>query len=109
MPVSSDCGIRVGWPGLLPGRVLNMSVRQRGVALLGAEVRGRWPEHSGGRSSHRHEGEGIMPTKTRSDSTSEASPGQSDKRDQLLRIYDELDDIRKQESLRISMELLRSK
>jgi hypothetical protein len=36
-----------------------------------------------------------MPTKTRSDNTSEASPGQSDKRDQLLRIYDELDDIRK--------------
>jgi hypothetical protein len=50
-----------------------------------------------------------MPTKTRSDNTSEASPGQSDKRDQLLRLYDELDDIRKQELLRIGMELLRSK
>jgi DDE family transposase len=36
-------------------------------------------------------------------------PSQSDKRDQLLRIYDELDDIRKQELLRIGMELLRSK
>ena len=86
-----------------------MSVRQRGVALLGSEARGRWPEHSGGRSSHRHEGEGIMPINTATDKTSEASPGQSDKRDQLLRIFDELDDIRKQELLRIGMELLRSK
>ena len=77
--------------------------------LLGAEARGRWPEHSGGRSSHRHEGEGIMPTKTRSDNTSEASPGQSDKRDQLLRIYDELDDVQKQELLRLAMVLLRRK
>jgi hypothetical protein len=33
----------------------------------------------------------------------------SDKRDQLLRIYDELDDIRKQELLRLAMVLLRSK
>ena len=86
-----------------------MSVRQRGVALLRAEARGHWPEHSGRRSSHRHEGEGIMPTKTRSDNTSEASPGQSDKRDQLLRIYDELDDVQKQELLRLAMVLLRSK
>jgi hypothetical protein len=40
---------------------------------------------------------------------SEASPGQSDKRDQLLRIYDELDDVQKQELLRLAMVLLRSK
>ncbi len=50
-----------------------------------------------------------MPTKTRSDNTSEASPGQSDKRDQLLRIYPELDDVQKQELLRLAMVLLRRK
>jgi hypothetical protein len=77
--------------------------------LLGAEARGRWSEHSGRRSSHRREGEGMMPTETQSDSTSEASPGQSDKRDQLLRIYDELDDVQKQELLRLAMVLLRRK
>jgi hypothetical protein len=61
-------------------------------------------------SSHRREGEGMMPTETQSsNSTSEASPGQSDKRDQLLRIYDELDDVQKQELLRLAMVLLRRK
>jgi hypothetical protein len=50
-----------------------------------------------------------MPIKTATDKTSEASPGQSDKRDQLLRIFDALDDIRKLELLRIGMELLGSK
>jgi hypothetical protein len=68
-----------------------------------------WPEHSGDKSSHRSEGEGMMPTEIQSSSTSEASPGQSDKRDQLLRIYDELDDVQKQELLRLAMVLLRSK
>jgi hypothetical protein len=51
----------------------------------------------------------MMPTDTQSNSTSEASPGQSGKRDQLLRIYDELDDVQKQELLRLAMVLLRSK
>jgi hypothetical protein len=51
----------------------------------------------------------MMPTETQCNSTSEASPGQSDKRDQLLRIYDELDDVQKQELLRLAMVLLRSK
>jgi hypothetical protein len=50
-----------------------------------------------------------MPTKTQTDNTSEASPGQSNKRDQLLRIYDELDDVQKQELLRLAMVLSRSK
>ena len=50
-----------------------------------------------------------MPIKTATDKTSEASPGQSDKRDQLLRIYDELDDVQKQELLRLAMVLLRRK
>jgi hypothetical protein len=50
-----------------------------------------------------------MPTTTQSDKTSGASPGQSDKRDRLLRIYDELDDGGKRELLRFGMALLRSK
>jgi hypothetical protein len=39
--------------------------------------------------------------------TSEASPGQSDRRERLIRIYDELDDAGKQELLRFAEELSR--
>ena len=46
-----------------------------------------------------------MTSKPPNDASSEASPGQSEKRDQLIRIYDELDDAGKQELLRLAMEL----
>jgi hypothetical protein len=37
--------------------------------------------------------------------TSDASPGQSDRRERLIRIYDELDDAGKQELLRLAEQL----
>jgi hypothetical protein len=37
--------------------------------------------------------------------TSGSSPGQAEKRDQLIQIYDELDDAGKQELLRLAQEL----
>ena len=43
----------------------------------------------------------------RPENTSDSSPGQSDRREQLLRIYDELDDAGKQELLRLAQDLLR--
>ena len=46
-----------------------------------------------------------MTSKPLNDASSEASPGQSDKRDQLIRIYDELDDAGKQALLRLAKEL----
>jgi hypothetical protein len=49
----------------------------------------------------------IMTTKPRTENTSDSSPGQSGRREQLLRIYDELDDAGKQELLRLAQELLR--
>jgi hypothetical protein len=52
--------------------------------------------------------EGAVPTKTPSDNTSEASPGQSGRRDQLIRIYDKLDDAGKRELLQLAMELSRT-
>jgi hypothetical protein len=47
-----------------------------------------------------------MTTKPRMENTSNSSPGQSDRREQLLRIYDELDDAGKQELLRLAQDLL---
>jgi hypothetical protein len=48
-----------------------------------------------------------MTTTPRMENTSDSSPGQTDRRDQLLRIYDELDDAGKQELLRLAEELSR--
>jgi hypothetical protein len=48
-----------------------------------------------------------MTIKPRSENTSDSSPGQGDRRDQLLRIYDQLDDAGKQELLRLAEELSR--
>jgi hypothetical protein len=48
-----------------------------------------------------------MTTKPRMENTSNSSPGQSDRREQLLRRYDELDDAGKQELLRLAQDLLR--
>jgi hypothetical protein len=39
--------------------------------------------------------------------TAESSPGQSEKREQLIRIYDELDDAGKDELLQLAKELSR--
>lgn len=47
-----------------------------------------------------------MTGKRFSDTTSDASPGQSEKRDELIRVYDELDDNGKQELLRLALELI---
>ena len=47
-----------------------------------------------------------MTTKPRMENTSNSSPG-SDRREQLLRRYDELDDAGKQELLRLAQDLLR--
>jgi hypothetical protein len=58
--------------------------------------------------SQRREVEGVMPIKTRSANTSLSSPGQSGRRDELIRIYDELDDAGKRELLRFAIELLRA-
>lgn len=49
--------------------------------------------------------EWTMTSKPPNDASSQASPGQTEKRDQLIRIYDELDDAGKQELLRLAMEL----
>jgi|EndMetStandDraft_9_1072997.scaffolds.fasta_scaffold3034760_1 hypothetical protein len=46
-----------------------------------------------------------MASESRKDPTSEASPGQSERRNELIRIYDELDDAGKQELLRLAIEL----
>jgi hypothetical protein len=43
----------------------------------------------------------------RTENTSDSSPGQADRRDQLLRFYDQLDDAGKQELLRLAEELSR--
>ena len=48
-----------------------------------------------------------MTTTPRMENTSDSSPGQADRREQLLRIYDELDDAGKQELLRLAQDLLR--
>jgi hypothetical protein len=51
------------------------------------------------------EGTVVMTINPKSETTSEASPGQSEKRDLLIRIYDELSDTAKQELLRLALEL----
>ena len=48
-----------------------------------------------------------MTTTPPTENTSDSSPGQADRRDQLLRIYDELDGAGKQELLRLAEELSR--
>jgi hypothetical protein len=47
-----------------------------------------------------------MTTTPHMDNTSDSSPGQSDRREELLSIYDELDDAGKQELLRLAQDLL---
>ena len=47
----------------------------------------------------------AMKSEPTGNGTSAASPGQAEKRDQLIRIYDELDDAGKQELLRLAEEL----
>jgi hypothetical protein len=46
-----------------------------------------------------------MTTTPRTENTSDSSPGQVDRRDQLLRVYDQLDDAGKQELLRLTEKL----
>ncbi len=48
-----------------------------------------------------------MTTTPRTENTSDSSPGQVDRREQLLRVYDQLDDAGKQELLRLAEELSR--
>ena len=48
-----------------------------------------------------------MTAKPRPENTSDSSPGQYGRREQLLRIHDELDDAGKQELLRLAQDLLR--
>ena len=50
-----------------------------------------------------------MTIQPHSENTSEASPGLGDRRAQLIRIYDQLDDAGKQELLRLAEELARTR
>jgi hypothetical protein len=50
-----------------------------------------------------------MTIQPHSENTLEASPGLGDRRAQLIRIYDQLDDAGKQELLRLAEELARAR
>jgi hypothetical protein len=50
-------------------------------------------------------GDNTMKPAANGNETSGSSPGQAEKRDQLIQIYDELDDAGKQELLRLAQEL----
>jgi hypothetical protein len=50
-----------------------------------------------------------MSIQPHSENTSEASPVLGDRREQLIRIYDQLDDAGKQELLRLAEELARTR
>ena len=50
-----------------------------------------------------------MAIKPQTGATSDASPGQPEKREELIRIYDALDDAGKQELLRLAEELARAR